>query len=136
MGFGGCSRALLEPSVRPPDDDVAGGRAGPDLDRLGRRLGLVGGVERVVHPAGGGADVEPRGGALADADLEVPERGFEHHRAARDVAQPDVPVGGLGDDAGVREVDRDVAVGGVDPQVAAGGPDPGVKRHPFHDVMP
>ena len=62
-------------------------------------LGRVGGVERVVHLAGAGVDVEPGGGALADADLEVAERGLEHDRAAHDLAEPDVAVGGLGDDA-------------------------------------
>ena len=50
-----------------------------------------------------GADVEPGGGALADADLEVADRGLEHDRAADDLAEPDVAVGGLGDDAGLRD---------------------------------
>ena len=47
-------------------------------------------------------------------------------RAAHDLAEADVAVGGLGDDAGVRAVDGDVAVGRVDPQVAVGLADPRV----------
>ena len=72
------------------------------------------------------AHVEPGGGALADADLEVAEPGLEDDRAAHDLADPDVAVRGLGDDAGLREVDGDAAVGRVDPQVAVGDADPRV----------
>jgi hypothetical protein len=52
-----------------PDHDAAGGRARAHLDGLGGRLGSLGGVERVADLAGGGANVEPGGGALADANV-------------------------------------------------------------------
>ena len=54
---------------------------------------------------------------LADA-------GLEHDRAARDLAEADVAVGGLGDDAGVGAIDGDVAVGRLDPQLAGDLADP------------
>ena len=53
-----------------------------------------------------------------------PSGGLEHDRAADDLAEPDVAVGGLGVDAGVRDVDGDVAVGRVEPQVAGDLADP------------
>ena len=69
---------------------------------LGGRRGRVGGLERVVHAPRGRVDVEPRRGALGEADLDVADLRLEHDRAARDLAQPHVAVRGLGDDAGLR----------------------------------
>ena len=87
------------------------------LDGLGRRTrGSSAASSALWTLPARGADVEPRGGALADADLEVADRGLEHDRAAHDLAQPDVAVGGLGADAGVRQVDGDAAVGRLEPQ--------------------
>ena len=86
------------------------------------RLGRVGGVEPL-------RTLPNR--VLTSSQAAVPSRmptsrspicGLEHDRAAHDLAEPDVAVGGLGGDAGVRPVDGDVAVGRVDPQVAGGPP--------------
>src|SRR4029077_8085564 len=55
---------------------------------------------------------------------EIARRGLENDRAARDLAHPDVPVRGLGDDTGARLLDGDAAVGRVEPRVAAGQTDP------------
>ena len=86
-------------------------------------LGRVGRIEGVVHAAGAGVDVEPRGGARPDADLDVAGAGLEHRRAAHDRADADVAVRRLRDHAALRDVDRDAAVGGLDAQVAAGDAD-------------
>ena len=90
-------------------------------------------LEVVVHVAGGGAHVEVRRGALADADLQVAHRGLEHDRAAHDLAQADVPVRGLRHGRSAGEVDDDRAVGGVDLQVPAGDADPRVAVGVLHD---
>ena len=67
-----------------------------------------------------GRDVEPGGGALADADLDVAGRGLEHDRAADDLAEPDVAVGGLGGDAGAARASTAMSpLAALHPQVAA-----------------
>ena len=88
-------------------DDVAERGAGAHLDRLGRLSGRLGGLEQVsTRPAvaltSSHAAVPSR-----DADLDVADRGLEHDRAAHDLPQPDVAVGGLGHDVALGAVDRD-----------------------------
>src|SRR4029077_18194986 len=96
------------------------------LDGVGRGVGGVGGLEGVVDATELRVHVEPGGGALADADLEVAHLGLEPDGAANALADPHVAVGGPGADAGLREVDGDAAVGRVEPQVAGSGPHPRV----------
>ena len=86
----------------------------------------LGAVERVVHLAHAGADVEPGRRALADAHLEVADLGLDDHRAPHGLAQADVAAGRLGDDVGVRRLDVDVAVGSFQPHIAVGNADPRV----------
>ena len=111
---------------RPPDGDVAHRGAGADLHALLGAARLARWLEVVVDVAGDGADVEVRRRPLPDADLEVAHGRLEHDRPTRDLAQADIPVGGLGHGGAASEVDHDRAVCGVDAQVAAGDADPGV----------
>ena len=54
-----------------------------------------------------GADRRTRGDPLPDPDLHVAGVGLEHDGAAGDLADADVAVGGLRDDARLRDVDPD-----------------------------
>ena len=101
--------------VRARTSTVASDGAGPSA------------VPRVLRTAAEpGDDVQPRGGAFADADLELAGRGLEHDRAPADLRDPDVAVRRLGGHRRVRATDGDVAVRRLHPQVAGDLADRGV----------
>src|ERR1700733_3459142 len=110
----------------PVDHDVAVAGPGADLDDLVGGLGAVGGGELVVHAAEVRVQVEPGGGARAEADLDLAEAGLERGRAAGHPADPDVAVAGAGVHVARRPADGDLAVGAVDAQVRGHVADPGL----------
>ena len=87
---------------RAPDHDLADGGARAHLDGLGRRpRGASAASSALCTRPSGGADVQPRGGALADADLERRRCLVSSTTEPRTTSpSADVAVGGLGDDAG------------------------------------
>jgi hypothetical protein len=81
--------------------------------RVERLVGWCGPVRRVqllVDAPEGGVDVEAGRGAAPDADLDLPIAGLERGRAAGDVDDPDISVGGVGGDGTMCQVDGDVAM--------------------------
>src|SRR5689334_10659849 len=123
-GSGGM-RAVAGARSGPGAADVDGAPAAPGVDRDGvlgtaRGLGLG---DRVAHLPAVGADVEPGGDALTDADLDGAVGRLQPDLAAADLGDPEVAVGrGAGDRRlGARDVDA--AVGAPDPQVAGHGAD-------------
>ena len=64
-------------------------------------------------------EVEPRGGAVGDPDLDPARPGRSDDRAAVDGSDADVAVGGRGRERVVAALDLDVSVCGLDPQLAA-----------------
>src|SRR5215831_14966313 len=117
---------VISPPSGTADHDVAVAGAGTHLDGLAGWAGTVRGVHLVADMAELRVDVEPGGGAGVDADLDLAEAGLERGRAAHDLADPDVAVGGAGGDVGARLADGDVAVGRVHPQVAGDLANPAV----------
>src|SRR4051812_23572840 len=82
--------ALSRPAVdRTGDDDVAPGDTGTHLDGLVAGLRCRLGRQLVAHEALGRVEVEPSGGALRNADLEVAAGAFEANRALLDLANAD-----------------------------------------------
>src|SRR3954451_21939425 len=71
------------------DGDVAVGGAAADLDGLVGVLGPGGVLQLVAYVSEAGVDLEPGGGALGDADVQVPHGGAEHDRASDDLAEAD-----------------------------------------------
>ena len=94
------------------------------LDGLVGLLGPLGRIQRGVDVAEVRVDVQERGSAGPDADLELAGRRLKSDRAAHDLADADAADRGLGLDGGMRVVDRDVAVGRARPQVARDLADP------------
>src|SRR5258706_1129125 len=109
------------------DGDVAEGGVRTDFDGLlGLLRSLADVVQRVVHSPVPGFQVEPRGGARGDTDLQVAGRGVQRDRVARDLADANGSVGGLSFHSGIGPVDGDVAVGRTRTQFAGDGADVGV----------
>ena len=59
------------------DGDVAERGVGVDLDLVGMLRGRAGRGHLVAHPAELGRDVQPRGAASTDTDLDLTHRGFQ-----------------------------------------------------------
>src|SRR3954447_23203386 len=115
-----------------PDRDVARGRASAHLDGRRRRLGCRGGVEAVLDAAGERPHVEPRGRALADADVEVAGVRLEDDGPAHDLAEAHVAGRRLRADVRLGAGDRDAAARDRDAQVAGDPADPDVARRVLH----
>src|SRR3954463_753657 len=103
--------------------DVAVLGAGADLDRFLGLLRALGRGESVAHLARAGADVEPGGRALADADVDGAVVGLQLDGAAGHFAHPQGAVRGGGGDRVLGPPDLDVAVGAAHPQLAGRGVD-------------
>jgi len=70
-------------------------------------------------------DVDAGGGALVDADLDVPRAVHQRRLTACQPADPDGTAGGRGGDVAVGPVDVEVAAAAAEVEVAVGVADPG-----------
>src|SRR4051794_36204564 len=117
------------PRLGMADDDVAAVAAGADLDAA---VGLLGCLEVVEDPARRGVGVQPYGGVLRYADLDLTDGGVEVDRTGTDLTDTDVAAGGPGVDVRPCHIDRDVAVGRAHPEVATDRTDPAVTADVLH----